>query len=303
MASDHVRLLVEPYRSDRTDLGQLTAAFAALHALLGARRTLALEVHLDRSRGRLAARVVRRRCARRGSSARSRPSCAARYPNARLRAVRAPAGERPARRPPRATLAASRARRNPRRRARRREPLLRAMAAAGPPATVRLMLRPAPASRRVAASRPRCNRSVRCCGRRRSVLAADVARARAIASVLAAGPPRLVASRLRGAGTLRRSPRRLFRPWELARLWSLPSPEFAGVPVRAPLRSAGAGAARRTAGARRAGRAAPRRARAGDDPRDDAPPARRGRRRRRPGEDLVPRREHARGPAACRTAP
>src|SRR5579872_6413659 len=43
----HTRLLVEAFRSDRGDAERLVATFAALHALLGTRRTLVLEVHLD----------------------------------------------------------------------------------------------------------------------------------------------------------------------------------------------------------------------------------------------------------------
>ena len=46
-----IRLLIEPYRNDRTGPEALAATFARLHALLGSRRTLALEVHLDRRPG------------------------------------------------------------------------------------------------------------------------------------------------------------------------------------------------------------------------------------------------------------
>jgi hypothetical protein len=110
------------------------------------------------------------------------------------------------------------------------------MAAAGAPATVRLLLRPAARVVDLALSSPE-----RPAGplfwARAIVLAPDRPRADAIASVLAAGPPRLVTRRLRRPHREEpgRAPRLLYRPVELARLWSLPAPEFAGVPC---LRSA-----------------------------------------------------------------
>ena len=84
-----IRLLIEPYRNDRADPEALAATFAALHALLGSRRTLALEVHLDRRRRRRAARLVRAALSRAGSNARCRRRCARSYPNLRLRPLRA----------------------------------------------------------------------------------------------------------------------------------------------------------------------------------------------------------------------
>ena len=43
-----MRLLIEPYRNDRSPAGAGEAMFTALHALLGSRRSIALEIHLDR---------------------------------------------------------------------------------------------------------------------------------------------------------------------------------------------------------------------------------------------------------------
>ena len=45
------RLLIEPYRNDRADGEALAATFTALHALLGTRRSIALEVNFDRRPG------------------------------------------------------------------------------------------------------------------------------------------------------------------------------------------------------------------------------------------------------------
>jgi hypothetical protein len=65
-----------------------------------------------------------------------------------------------------------------------------------------------------------------------TVLARDAAGARAIASALCSGTPRL---RMRRAGAgeatrVTRSPRCLYRPAELAALWCLPAPEFGSLP-------------------------------------------------------------------------
>ena len=85
-----IRLLIEPYRNDRADPDALAATFTALHALLGPRRTLALEVHLDRRAGGRAAAWFALLCPA-GSNARSRRRCARSYPNVRLRVRCAPA--------------------------------------------------------------------------------------------------------------------------------------------------------------------------------------------------------------------
>ncbi len=221
-----MRLLIEPYRNDRSPAGAGEAMFAALHALLGSRREIAFEIHLDRrsSGSPLAWFAVRCPPELAGQlEAALRRS----WPSVRLREFRgagdAPlAGVRLVRRtfpwaeelvPPQDGSI---------------EPLLRAMAAAGPPATLVVALRPAARIVELA-----------CAGEGGPqpllwaspiVLAADRGRARAIASALAGGPPRLAIRRGAPARRLRRSPLTLFRPWELARLWGLPSPEFAAVP-------------------------------------------------------------------------
>jgi hypothetical protein len=224
-----VRLLIEPFRNDRADADRLTATFNAFHSLLGARRALALEVHLDRRRSGapvvwfavVCPDVLQRHV---------HVALARSYPNVRLRALHGFAHSglvglglsrlvplRAANEPPEGEAGI--------------EPLLLAMAAAGAPATVRLLLRPAARVVELALSSAE-HPTGPLLWAEPLVLARDRARAHAIASVLAAGPPRLVARRLRRQE--RRSPRRspglLYRPAELARMWSLPAPEFSGVP-------------------------------------------------------------------------
>ena len=220
-----MRLLIEPYRNDRAPAGAGEAMFSALHALLGSRGEIALEVHLDRRASGSPLAWFAVRCppelARQIEAALRRS-----WPSVALREVRGSgdarlAGVRLVRRsvvwaqelvPPQDGSI---------------EPLLRAMAAAGPPATLVLALRPA--ARIVELVCGTTDGPQPLLWASPIVLAADRARARAIASALAAGPPRLAIRRGAPAG-VRRSPLTLFRPWELARLWGLPSPEFAAVP-------------------------------------------------------------------------
>jgi hypothetical protein len=218
------RVLVQPYRNDRAG-DSLAATFTALHALLGPRRSVAFEVHLDRRAGGAPlvwfAAVVPVALQRQLEA-----TLRASYPNLRLRALRWTPAEPPAavrlirRTPPHADD-------EPIEPAPRMEALLLAMLAAGAPATVRLALRPAPrVLERLLSSSERTVGPLLWASA--VVLARDRRAARAVASALCAGEPRLLArSGARGGG---RSPRRLFRPAELAALWSLPAPEFAAVP-------------------------------------------------------------------------
>jgi hypothetical protein len=229
----NVRLLVEPYRNDRAGGESLAATFAALHALLGPRRTLALEVHLDRRPGGAPLvwfSVICPAALERQVQAALRSS----YPNLRLRAIRQVPNEPPyalalrRRSPPRADELAP----EPQPRI---EAVLRAMSAAGAPATVRLIIRPASgAIERLCSSAE--NDSGPLLWALPVVLARDAAGAGAIASALRGGMPRLVAGRSGDTDgpRVRRSPFRLYRPAELAGLWSLPPPEFGALPyVRA----------------------------------------------------------------------
>ena len=222
------RLLIEPYRNDRADGEALAATFTALHALLGTRRSIALEVNLDRRPGGAPLVWFAVLCPR-GLERQVQAAMRASYPNVCLRALRTAPTPPP--------IALRLHRRLPPRpddelqeHAQGIEPLLSAMAAAGAPATLRLILRPA----------PRIVEHVCSSSEHRSgpllwglplVLARDRDRARAIASVLSAGSPRLLAR----AGwseeiRVRRSPRRLYRPAELAGIWRLPAPEFGALP-------------------------------------------------------------------------
>jgi hypothetical protein len=224
-----VRLLIEPYRNDRADSEALAATFTRLHALIGPRRTLALEVHLDRRPGGapLVWFAVLCPC---GLERQVQAALRASYPNVRLRPIRA-AVTAPAvalrlhrRMPPRAEDQLEE-------HAPAIEPLLSAMAAAGAPATLRLILRPAPRMIELACSSAEYRAGPLLWGVP-LVLARDVVRARAIASVLCGGPPRLLPRRTgrSEAMAVRRSPRFLYRPAELARLWCLPDPEFGALP-------------------------------------------------------------------------
>jgi hypothetical protein len=224
-----VRLLIEPYRNDRAGGESLTATFAALHALLGPRRTLALEVHLDRRAGGAPLvwfAVLCPAALQRQVQAALRSS----YPNVRLRTLRSAPSEPP--------YALALARRSPPRAAEapvepelRIEPLLRAMAAAGAPATLRLILRPAGGGvERLCSSAEQETGPL--LWALPLVIARDAPGARAIASSLCGASTRLVVRRgARGAQLrVRRSPLRLYRPAELAALWSLPAPEFGALP-------------------------------------------------------------------------
>ena len=83
-----MRLLIEPYRNDRSPAGAGEAMFTALHALLGSRRAIALEIHLDRRAARLAAGLVRGSLPAGARAASSRRRCGAAGPSVRLREVR-----------------------------------------------------------------------------------------------------------------------------------------------------------------------------------------------------------------------
>ena len=230
-----VRLLIEPYRNDRAGGEALAATLTSLHALLGPRRMLALEVHLDRRRGGAPLVWFAVLCPA-GLERQVQAALRSSYPSVRLRPLRWTPAE-----PPAALNLHRRA--SPRsdeepleRSSPRIEALLAAMAAAGAPATLRLSVRPAGR-----AAERLCSSPEQAIGPLfwavPTVLARDAAGARAIASALCSGAPRLVARR-GGAGEaarVRRSPRRLYRPAELAALWCLPAPEFGALPC---LRSA-----------------------------------------------------------------
>ena len=224
-----VRLLIEPYRNDRADAEALAATFTRLHALLGARRTLALEVHLDRRPGGAPLVWFALLCPG-GLERQVQAALRTSYPNVRLRPLRAGVSEPPA--------AWALWRRSPPRVDDELEeqhpgiaPLLGAMAAAGAPATLRLILRPAPGMVELLCSSAE-QRTGPLLWSTALVFARDDARARAIASVVAGGTPRLRAHRTARihATTPRRSPWCLYRPAELARLWCLPAPEFGALP-------------------------------------------------------------------------
>lgn len=252
-----MRLLVEPYRNDRAQPEALLASFAALHSLLSSgrwrARTLALEVHLDRRAGGAPLAWFSLRCPA-GLERHVEAALRASYPNVRLRVLRSPIEAPPVivplyrRRPlehqPRASS-------GPRRRGTvGSDALLAAMAAAGPPASLQLVLRPASrfvehlavtgverrdGERGTATAQPDA-----LFWAEPRVLAGDSVRARAIASALRSigGAPRLVVSRRPRSArvdaladlSLRRSPRRLYRVEELSGLWELPSPDFTALP-------------------------------------------------------------------------
>ena len=253
-----VRLLVEPYRNDRASPEGLLATFAALHSLLGGgsrwarrarRRTLALEVHLDRRSGGSPLAWFAVVCPA-GLERHVEASLRASYANLRLRVLHAPLEAPPAlirvhRHSPLAAVA-SPGTQVGRSSIERGDGLLRAMAAAGAPASVQLVLRPT--SRIVehlltAVLERQADGSAELPSAlfwaELRVLARDQPRARAIASALRGGEgPRLVARRgFQGHDgdplldvSAPRTPRRLFRLEELARLWQLPSPDFAALP-------------------------------------------------------------------------
>ncbi|MGA2470569.1 MAG: hypothetical protein ABSG64_07765 [Solirubrobacteraceae bacterium] len=256
----HVRLVVEPYRNDRATADTLLTTFTALHALLGGlawwslrgrRRALALEVHVDRRTGGSPIAWFAVLCPR-GLERHVEAALRASYPNVRLRVLHAPISSPTAvvrlrRHTPIRDAGVGRAGARPP--LARADALLRAMAAAGPPASVQLVLRPAArlvehllsaVGERVEGSAGEPPRALFWAEPR--VLAADATRARAIASAVrsaAADEPRLALARgPRGARgdelerlNVRRSPLRLYRLEELAPLWQLPSPDFAALPT------------------------------------------------------------------------
>lgn len=259
-SAGRVRLLVEPYRNDRASPEGLLATFAALHSLLGGgsrwdrrarRRTLALEVHLDRRSGGSPIAWFAVVCPA-GLERHVEASLRASYANLRLRVLPAPLEAPPAlirvhRHSPIGAVARP-GTQTGRSSIERGDALLRAMAAAGAPASVQLVLRPTSrivehlltaVLERPAEGSAELPSALFWAELR--VLARDQPRARAIASALrggGAGAPRLVARRAfqRNDGdalidaSAPRSPRRLFRLEELARLWQLPSPDFAALP-------------------------------------------------------------------------
>ena len=83
-----VRLLIEPYRNDRAGPEALAATFAALHALLGPGRTLALEVHFDSRAGGEPLAWFAVVCPA-GLERHVQAALRRCYPNVRLRALRA----------------------------------------------------------------------------------------------------------------------------------------------------------------------------------------------------------------------
>ncbi len=223
------RLLLEPYRNDLADAESLAATFTALHALLGRRRTLVLETHLDRRSGGAPLLWFALQCPA-GLERQIQAALRASYPNLRLRALRSmpalPAVAIELRRaaPPHGDD-------EPLEPLPRIERVLAAMAAAGPPASLRLILRPAPRLLEQVCSSPE-HRIGPLVWALPVVHARDLAGARAIASALCAGEPRLLArrgQRLARAG-VRRTPRGLYRPAELAALWCLPPPQFGALP-------------------------------------------------------------------------
>jgi hypothetical protein len=223
-----VRLVVEPYRGDRATAFVLGSAFTALHSLLGVWRRVVLEIHLDRRRDGAPIVWFAVVCAR-GAEGSVEAVLRAAYPNVRLRAVAAGvavvgAGVRVRRRRvPRGDAAVEGV-----------EPaidgLLAALAAAGAPATLRLVLRPASRLVEFACSTPEVPAGALWWGSI-AAFAADRGRARSIASAVGGGAVAVVpAGRAGRAPRLRRGPLCLFRPWEVAAMWSLPSPEFASLP-------------------------------------------------------------------------
>jgi hypothetical protein len=224
-----VRLLVEPYRNDLAAPESLGATFTALHALLGTRHTLVLETHLDRRSGGAPLLWFALHCPA-GLERQVQAALRASYPNLRLRALRSmpalPAVAIELRRaaPPHADDELL----DP---PPRIERVLAAMAAAGPPASLRLILRPAPRLLEQLCSSPE-HRIGPLMWALPVAHARDLAGARAIASALCAGAPRLLARRGRGRSraSVRRTPHGLYRPAELAALWCLPPPQFGALP-------------------------------------------------------------------------
>jgi hypothetical protein len=267
----YCRLLVEPYRGDRTHPPALLATMAALHALLavrGPRRVLAgqpsvaLEVHLHfRDAGAPLAWIAV--CLPRGLELPVQAALRASYPNCAVRPVEAALS-------PRVGIIRLHKRRpsaEPVRRLGELDPerppverMLRAMAAAGQPSVVQFALTPAPIilARRRSAAPPRPEdgedptpppsdlagpvfyADVRLIGPTRA-LAAVAAELR-----VAGGANRLVGRQVgsarrrayarrvaRGEGNPLPAPlRRVYGAEEIACLWQLPSVGFTAVPYR-----------------------------------------------------------------------
>jgi hypothetical protein len=241
-----VCLLVEPYRNDRATNESLLATFTALHSLL-ARQALALEIHLDRRSGGVPLIWFALRCPS-GLARHVEAALRASYPNLRTRLLAKPPTGLAARvvlhrhAPPRARSAAA-----PAGAAADGDALLRAMAAAGAPASVQLVLRPAAriVEELVALEHGETHGAVNeppgpLFWAEPRIFASDLPRARAIASALCADGAGARLVRSRGVRTstpaalaqlrVRRSPRRVYRISELTGLWQLPSPEFAALP-------------------------------------------------------------------------
>jgi hypothetical protein len=223
-----VRLVVEPYRSDRASGAVLASVFTALHSLVGVFGRVVLEIHLDRRRDGSPLvwfAVVCPRASERAVEAALRAA----YPNLRLRAVAAEAAA--------AGVGVSVHRRAVPRGDEAAEPLepsieglLAAMAAAGAPASVRLVLRPASRVIEAICSTREAPAGALWWGSV-AVFAADQARARAIASAVGGGLIAVVrGGRAARAPKLRRSPLRLFRPGEIACMWCMPAPEYGALP-------------------------------------------------------------------------
>jgi hypothetical protein len=224
-----VRLVVEPYRSDRTTGAVLEAVFTALHSLVGVWGRLVLEIHLDRRRDGSPLAWFAVVCPRSVEGA-VEAALRAAYPNVRLRAVVADAavvgvGVRVRRRSVPRGGEVVEAPAEP-----SIEGLLAALAAAGAPASLRLVLRPA--SRLVEAI---CSTREAPAGAlwwaSVAAFAGDRRRARAIASAVGGGVIAVVCGGRAGrAPKVRRSPLCLFRPGEIAGIWSLPAPEYGALP-------------------------------------------------------------------------
>lgn len=263
----YVRLLVEPYRSDRAGPGEIAATLRVLHSLLyvrGLRRlfagqpSFALEVHCT-VRADCAPLAWLAVCCPQGLERAVQAALRASYPNCAVRRVAVVVGEPPAmvrlhRHAPLARAADTvadlmDAEQLP------VDRLLGAMAAAGGSALVQIALAPAPRwlEAFAAAREPRSQDGAP--GRRIPcgpllfgdvrVLADDRARCRAIAAELRAGsgPGRLVECswRLRarwgpvlGRGevvALSSPARATYTPTEIACLWGLPSVAFTALPL------------------------------------------------------------------------
>ncbi len=252
-----VRVIVEPYRNDRAQPDAFVQTLGSLHSLLcgsrGAGRTIVLEAHLDRRRGG-APLAWFSLCCSAGLERHVEAALRNSYPNVRLRALRSPIDWPPAvvtlRRQQPIHSGISNPRGLQQGCAIDADSLLGAMAAAGPPATVQLTLRPAPrlveaivaaaGARADATDEPRAEVAPGALfWAHARILARDHLRARAIAgalrstSTVALGAPRRSHAPTAvglGSRSMPRGPRCLFRAAELGGLWGLPSPDFTALP-------------------------------------------------------------------------